>query len=75
MKRLNAAALGANLTGDDVTSIISLCAFDTVAKEKPSQFCNLFTQSDFDGFEYYMDLDKYYGTGLVSPPTCFGISY
>ncbi|TDL30133.1 phosphoglycerate mutase-like protein [Rickenella mellea] len=61
--RLNAAAPGANLTVTDITNLISLCPFETVAKEKPSAFCSLFTQEEFDGFEYFGDLGKYYGTG------------
>ena len=65
VSRLNAAAPGANLTAEDITNLISLCAFDTFANEKPSSFCDLFNQTDFDGFEYYGDLDKSYGTGFV----------
>ena len=61
--RLNKAAPGANLTVADVTNLIALCAFDTVAKMRTSRFCDLFKKADFDGFEYYGDLDKYYGTG------------
>ncbi|EJD01736.1 phosphoglycerate mutase-like protein [Fomitiporia mediterranea MF3/22] len=61
--RLNDAAPGANLTDADASNLISLCAFDTVANERPSPFCNLFDQTDFDGFEYLSDLDKFYGTG------------
>ncbi|KAL5487484.1 hypothetical protein ACEPAI_5592 [Sanghuangporus weigelae] len=61
--RLNRAAPGANLTVADITNLISLCAFDTLAKEEPSPFCDLFDSSDFNGFEYYGDLNKYYGTG------------
>ena len=63
LKRLNAAAPGANLTLDDVTNLVSMCPFDTVAKESASPFCALFTQADFNGFEYFGDLGKFYGTG------------
>ncbi|KIP06154.1 hypothetical protein PHLGIDRAFT_107300 [Phlebiopsis gigantea 11061_1 CR5-6] len=63
--RLNAAAPGANLTNDDVYSLISLCPFETVAKETKSAFCTLFESipGAFEGFAYTGDLDKYYGTG------------
>lgn len=64
-KRLNAAAPSANISLDDVSSLISLCPFETVAKEKKSAFCDLFSQSDFNGYEYFGDLGKYYGTGYV----------
>lgn len=62
-ERLNAAAPGANLTTADVTNLISLCPFDTLFRETRGPFCDLFTQEDFDGFEYFNDLDKFYGTG------------
>ena len=61
--RLNTAAPGANLTLDDIPSLISLCAFHTVALSESSPWCPLFTQADFDAFEYYGDLNKFYGTG------------
>ncbi|THH02813.1 hypothetical protein EW145_g6696 [Phellinidium pouzarii] len=61
--RLNAVVPHANLTASDVSNLISLCSFDTLANEKPSPFCDLFSQTDFDGFEYFGDLNKYYGTG------------
>lgn len=63
--RLNAAAPGANLTLDDISSLVSLCPFETIAKETPSAFCGLFTLEDFQGFEYFGDLGKFYGTGCV----------
>jgi hypothetical protein len=62
---LNEAAPGANLTGADISSLISLCPFETAAKNATSSFCDLFTLDDFRGYEYFGDLDKYYGTGLV----------
>lgn len=61
--RLSASAPGANLSVGDVTSLISLCALETVAKIDPSDFCGIFDQSEFERFEYYEDLNKYYGTG------------
>jgi len=42
---------------------MSLCPFETVAKETRSQFCDLFTREEFEAFEYYGDLNKYYGYG------------
>jgi Histidine phosphatase superfamily (branch 2) len=61
--RLNAAAPGANLTDTDISSLISLCPFETVAKGAHSPFCSLFTLDDFRAHEYLGDLDKYYHTG------------
>ncbi|KAL5487492.1 hypothetical protein ACEPAI_5600 [Sanghuangporus weigelae] len=61
--RLNASALGATVTAADVTNLISLCALETVANIEPSDFCGIFDPSEFESFEYYGDLRKYYGTG------------
>jgi hypothetical protein len=63
--RLNKGAPGANLTDTDTFSIMSLCPFESVAKARLSQFCDLFSLAEFQGFEYLGDLDKYYGTGFV----------
>lgn len=57
-----------NLTATDVHNLISLCPFDSVAKEKLSQICNLFEPPEFVSFEWGLDLDKYYGTGYVKTP-------
>jgi len=63
--RLNSQALGANLTASDISSLIPLCAFETLATMSPSPFCDLFTSSEFAQYEYYSDLDKYYKTGCA----------
>ena len=68
-KRLNHLAPGANLTINDVSNLIMLCALETLAHARPnhhvepSPFCALFDQKDFDGFEYLNDVEKYYKTG------------
>lgn len=67
--RINAAAPGANLSASDAVNLMALCAFETIAKESASHFCALFSQAEWDSYEYYGDLDKYYGTGCVPPPT------
>ncbi|KAG7087385.1 hypothetical protein E1B28_013357 [Marasmius oreades] len=71
-RRLNEGAPGANLTDQDIYSLMSLCAFDTVAHsldgkslDNQSPFCDLFSRKEFDYFEYVGDLDKYYNTGQV----------
>ncbi|KAF8873482.1 histidine phosphatase superfamily [Infundibulicybe gibba] len=63
VSRLNSQAPGAGLNVNDIFSLISLCPFHTVATEKLSPFCGLFTAEEFAAFEYSGDLDKYYGTG------------
>ena len=45
---------------------MSLCPFETLAKEKKSPFCDLFSLDELDGYEYEQDLSKYYGTGYVA---------
>ncbi|KAA1469415.1 acid phosphatase [Dentipellis sp. KUC8613] len=61
--RLNKAAPGANLTDDDTLSLMSMCPFHTIVEQRPSPFCSLFTEDEFDGYEYRNDLDKFYGMG------------
>ena len=68
--RLNSGAPGANLTAQDAYAIMHLCPFDTVAKEAISPFCGLFSEEDFEVYEYAGDLEKFYNTGYayVGPP-------
>ncbi|KXN84944.1 3-phytase A [Leucoagaricus sp. SymC.cos] len=67
--RLNSQAVGmnANITATDIDNLISLCPFESVAKQKLSRFCDVFERQDFTGFEWSMDLGKYYGTGYGQP--------
>ena len=52
------------MTDTDTYNLLSLCAFETVAKEERSPFCNIYQElSAEDAFAYNGDLDKYYGTG------------
>jgi hypothetical protein len=60
--RLNSVSPGANLTDTDITSLLSLCPFGTVVSD-PEPFCGIFAPEDFQGYEYFTDLGKYYGTG------------
>jgi Histidine phosphatase superfamily (branch 2) len=62
-KRLNRMAPGANLSPGDAASVIPLCAFETLAQEQLSPFCNLFSPEEFEQYEYLMDLEKYYNRG------------
>jgi len=65
--RLNSAAPGANLDPQDAYSIMHLCPFDTVAKERLSPFCPLFSEKDFEIYGYAGDLEKFYNTGYGGP--------
>ncbi|KAF8887236.1 histidine phosphatase superfamily [Gymnopilus junonius] len=65
--RLNAQAPGATLTSADISNLIPLCAFETLATGNPSPFCDLFALEEFEQYEYNGDLDKFYGTGYGQP--------
>ncbi|RXW11799.1 hypothetical protein EST38_g14057, partial [Candolleomyces aberdarensis] len=65
--RLNSWAPGANLVPTDVISLVSLCAFESVALEKLSPWCSLFTHQEFEQFGYWSDLEKYYNRGYGQP--------
>ena len=63
--RLNSVAPGANLGPRDVYAIMHLCPFETVAKETLSPFCSMFSEEDFEIYEYAGDLWKFYGRGYA----------
>lgn len=63
--RLNSVAPGANLDPQDVRAIMHLCPFETVAKEAQSPFCLIFSEEDFEMYEYAWDLEKFYNTGCA----------
>ncbi|KIJ69724.1 hypothetical protein HYDPIDRAFT_22894 [Hydnomerulius pinastri MD-312] len=61
--RINHNAPGAKLKNTDIANLMSLCPFDTVAYEAPSPWCTLFTSDEWKSYEYYGDLNDYYGNG------------
>ncbi|KAI7951000.1 hypothetical protein MJO29_009674 [Puccinia striiformis f. sp. tritici] len=63
-KRLNSLAPNADLDNEDTLALMQLCIFESLADEKLSQFCDIFDHSDWPGYGYYYDLDKYYDRGL-----------
>ncbi|KAF8998844.1 histidine phosphatase superfamily [Cyathus striatus] len=71
-KYLNTHAPGANLTTSDVYNLMSLCPFETLAKETRSSFCALFQGgvlgTGWEGFEYEGDLDSIMELGLYGQP-------
>lgn len=66
-KALNKGAPHANLTDTDTFNLISVCAFESVYKQRGSEFCDFFASEKgaLPGFAYNGDLDKYYNTGYV----------
>lgn len=71
VRRLKKAAPGANITKEDVFKLMAMCPFETIAKQKPSKFCGLFTDEEFLEFEYHGDVEKYYKTGYDA--ICFNL--
>lgn len=67
VKRLQKSAKGTKLTQDDVHRLLALCPFETIAHERPSPFCDLFTNKEFRYLEYFGDVEKYYKTGYGNP--------
>ncbi|KAF7975909.1 hypothetical protein HWV62_8341 [Athelia sp. TMB] len=62
-ERLRAAAPGARVKRKDVVWLLALCPLDELAKGTTSPFCDMFTRAEFEGLEYYEDLEKYYSFG------------
>lgn len=57
-KRLNGFLPGANLNDNDTAALMSLCGFDTAAKNgTASPWCNVFTKEEWRSNEYYSDLE------------------
>ncbi|OAX37444.1 acid phosphatase [Rhizopogon vinicolor AM-OR11-026] len=65
--RLNKYAPGAHLKHKDIANLMSLCPFDTIAHERISPWCGLFTEEEWASYEYYGDLYDYYGNGYGQP--------
>ncbi|EPE31301.1 Phosphoglycerate mutase-like protein [Glarea lozoyensis ATCC 20868] len=61
--RLNKNLPGANLTLTQTISLMDLCPFNTIASDKGntiSPFCDLFTEMEWNQYDYYQSLQKYY---------------
>jgi len=58
---------GNKLNTMDAINLMEMCAFDTVAKEIESPFCGLFKEDEWPILEYFLDLNKFYGTGYGNP--------
>ncbi|KAJ3558533.1 hypothetical protein NM688_g871 [Phlebia brevispora] len=75
VKRLQQYIKGVELTTDVVYAMQNLCAFETVALGY-SDFCGLFTEEEWKGFEYSIDLIFWYSDGPGNPVTAAqGIGY
>jgi hypothetical protein len=66
LDRLNSQVSGISFTPNDMVSMLQLCSYETDALGY-SAFCKLFTEEDFENYEYYYDLSFYYNNGYGSP--------
>ncbi|KAJ3728872.1 histidine phosphatase superfamily [Lentinula raphanica] len=65
-KRLAPFLPGFNLTISDLSAMQTLCPYETVALGY-SAFCDLFTEEEWKGFAYSIDLSFWYGNGPGNP--------
>ncbi|KAG9126995.1 hypothetical protein FRC07_001075 [Ceratobasidium sp. 392] len=66
-RRLNRLLPGANLNDNNTVSLMSLCGFDTAAKNgSASPWCGVFSKDEFKSYEYSVDLEKYYSKSYGS---------
>ncbi|KAH7929279.1 phosphoglycerate mutase-like protein [Leucogyrophana mollusca] len=65
-KRLQHHLRGFKLTIEDVYTMQQMCAYETVALGY-SKFCELFTQEEWEGFNYALDLVFWYDSAFGSP--------
>jgi len=65
-RRLQNQFRGLNLTIGDVYTMQQLCPYETVALGY-SKFCELFTEEEWEGFNYAVDLGFWYGSAFGSP--------
>lgn len=65
-KRLQPMIKGFNLTIPRLIDMQEMCAYETVALGY-SKFCDLFTEEEWEGYEYYVDLNFWYSEGPGNP--------
>ncbi|KAG6331252.1 hypothetical protein ID866_7837 [Astraeus odoratus] len=75
VRRLQEHVSGMELTIDDVFAMQETCAYETVALGF-SKFCELFTEEEWEGFDYALDINFWYGVAFGSPlAKALGIGY
>ncbi|KAH9483581.1 3-phytase A [Psilocybe cubensis] len=65
-KRLQKQLHGIDLTIEETYMMQQLCPYETVALGY-SKFCELFTEEEWEGFNYALDLQFWYGSAFGSP--------
>ncbi|KAG5727396.1 3-phytase A [Termitomyces sp. T112] len=66
LARLQPYIKGYALSIEDVYVMQQMCAYETVAIGY-SKFCELFTEDEWEGFNYALDLSFWYGSGFGCP--------
>ncbi|KAI0316502.1 phosphoglycerate mutase-like protein [Amylostereum chailletii] len=75
IKRLQKYIRGVNFTTTDVIAMQQLCAYESVALGY-SSFCDLFTEEEWESYEYYNDLSFWYSNGPGNPAAAAqGVGY
>ena len=67
--RLNEKLLGANLTLEETIYMMDLCPFNTVANPNADEsvFCKLFSNEEWENYDYFESLEKWYAYGPGNP--------
>lgn len=62
LERVNSKLEGANLDGGEIIFLMDICPFSTVASPtaQVSKFCHLFSETEWQQYDYYRSLEKYY---------------
>lgn len=68
-QRLNAKLPGANLSTEETIFLMDLCPFESVAHEdiRVHKFCALFSEEEWQGYDYFQSIGKWYGYGPGNP--------
>ncbi|KAI0041305.1 phosphoglycerate mutase-like protein [Auriscalpium vulgare] len=75
IKRLSNFINGYNLTATDIIAMQQSCAYESVALGF-SSFCSLFTEEEWESYEYFNDLSFWYGNGPGNPAVAAqGVGY
>jgi hypothetical protein len=60
---LNSQAQGSTLVDEDVPELMSLCSYESLYHYATTPWCDVFDEKQWQDYEYYTDLEKFYGTG------------
>ncbi|WVQ73040.1 hypothetical protein IAR50_002603 [Cryptococcus sp. DSM 104548] len=58
---------GLNLTESEVEGLMNACAFDSFRLERPSPICGLFTEKEWQGYEWAIDMTQNDKAGYGGP--------